>query len=206
MLVQIDTVDIANRLAHVLTQRDGKIKVGFRSVGSLFQIPKQGERWIIERNTSWEWHFLHRQDKLDEHDSKLELEEGDGHIRVATGQALLVEASQIVIRDPEDKDGEDAHVAIPGDFLLEVDSMHLRKTGSALAPGPLGVTRMERQVTGGATTSWVLADEPVHVHTVMLFNNGVLVDPNGIGLTGSTLTFPSIAISHTLVVYYQTLR
>ncbi len=205
MIVQIDTVDIPNRIAHVITQRDGKIKVGFRSVGSAFQIPKQGERWIVERNTSWEWHLLHRQDRPDEHDSKTELEEGDLHIRAATGQAILVEGSQVILRDPENKDGEDARVGIPGDFLLEIASLHLRKIGSSAAPGPIGFTRRERRVTTGSTTTWALANLPVHIQTVLLFNNGVLVDPDDVTLVGSTLHFPAIAISHTLVAQYQTL-
>ena len=103
-------------------------------------------------------------------------------------------------------DGDfDALVQVPGILRLELGSLESRSFGSSTTPAPMGAMRMERRVTGGTVTSWTLSNIPVHIQTVQLFNNGVLVDPTGLGLTTNVLTFPSTATGHTLVVYYQTL-
>lgn len=171
MAVRIDTVDIANRLAHVISKRDGKFKAGFRAVDSLFQIPLKGETWIVERNTSHEWHLMSRWDRPAEHDTKNTLAEGDAHLRT------------------------------PGKLLIDTGSGVQFIRGGVTSD--LGATVHESMTTSGSTTTWTLADTPVHLKTVMLFNNGLLVDPASLSLAGKVLTFSSIATAHALVVYYQ---
>lgn len=171
MAVRIDTVDLPNRIAHVISKRDGKFKAGFRAVDSLFQIPLKGETWIVERHTSYEWNLVSRQDRPAEHDAKNTLAEGDAHMRV------------------------------PGKLLIDTGSgLQLLRGG---ATSDIGATTNESRTTTGSTTTWTLANTPVNLKTVMLFDNGLLVDPATLSLAGKVLTFASIATGHALVVYYQ---
>lgn len=164
--VQIDDVDLVNRTAHVKDQTQGRFLVSFRYTDGAFQIPAPGEVWIVERNTSHEWHLFRRRDKNAEHLDMQDMSPGDTRLRA------------------------------PG-------TIHARAQGFALNSRLIGATVWEKVTTSGATTTWLLTNTPI-LTSVQLFNNGSLTDPSGITLAGKTLTFPSIATGHTLIVYYQT--
>ena len=200
--VQIDDVDLVNRIAHVHDQSQGRFLAGFRYSDGAFQIPAQGEVWIVERNTSHEWQLFKRRDKNAEHLDMQDMNPGD--TRIQTPTTLRVRATEIDVRTNDDSSSGDP-VAVVGNLTVEATSIGLMAKGSTNAALHVGAMYRERKVTVGATASWVLTYTPITVTTVMLFDNGSLVDPNGYGLTGTTLSFPSIATAHTLVVSYQTL-
>ena len=200
--VTIDDVDIPNLLAHVIDKTGGRFKVSFRDSGGFTRIPKARETWIVERNrnASMDWYLKERRHNNDEY-TRMAAETQQGDTRIE-GDRVQLRTAEIDISNPS-SDDPTALSMQAGNVSLEVTSLSVGSVNGN--PDPIGATQRQRMVTAGATTSWVLDNQPVDIHTIMLFNNGVLVDPNGYGLSGSTLTFPSIATGHTLVVWYQAL-
>lgn len=198
--VTIDDVEIPNMLAHVKDKTGGRWKVSFRDSGGHTIIPKAGETWIVERNrnVSMDWYLKQRRHNNDEY-TRMIAETAQGDHRIESNRVQL-RTTEIDVQNPNSDN--------PTDLTMQAGTISLELTAISLgnaSPVPLGATRRERMVTAGATTSWTLANTPVDIQTIMLFDNGTLVDPNGYGLSGKVLSFPSIAISHTLLVWYQTL-
>lgn len=200
--MQIDDVDLVNRIAHVHDQSQGRFLAGFRYTDGAFQIPAQGEVWVVERNTSHEWQLFKRRDKNAEHLDMQDMSPGD--TRIQTPTTLRIRAKELDVRTNDESSSGDPHVVV-SNLTVEAASIVMLANGSTNTPLAVGATYRERKVTSGSTTTWVLTYTPVSIIPILLFDNGSLVDPNGYGLTGKTLSFPSIASGHTLVVSYQTL-
>lgn len=200
-LVQIEGVDILRRTASVRDKLGAPHAAVFRDADAVSQLPQVGEMWMAERISSLEWHLLRRRESPEESAIRDTMNPGDTIVRA--GPKLYINGQEIDV----DLNGDvDALLQVPGTFRIEVDTIEMRRIGSPSPAIVFAPTYQDRRVTSADTTSWALSFNPVHIRTVQLFDNGLLVDPAGLSITsGNTLNFPTIATGHTLVCYYQTL-
>lgn len=123
----------------------------------------------------------------------------------ATGERWIAERSgwqlHLVRRldsaeDDTTREEGDAVLSIEGTFRLAVGGFEINSQ-------PLGATVRDVFYPSGSVASWTLSAPPVHEHTVMVYYNGLLVDPNLFTLDGRTITFSVMPPTGTFVVYYQ---
>ena len=186
-LVVIEQVDLSKFMCHVRDKQGASHAAVFRNSNPLQEIPQVGQLWVAERMNSREWHLKERRENPTEAADRLALAPGQNIIR--TGTDLL-------------------KVAGSGEVRFEVNSIKAKAYGtSGVTALSMGAMYWEQMVTGGGgATGWDLTYTPVSMKTVQLFNNGTLIDPTGLTLTGNHLDFGgTIASGHTVVVYYQTL-
>lgn len=93
---------------------------------------------------------------------------------------------------------------MPGDGRISLDGTLQMAVGAVtINAQPFGATTRDIFYPDGTVISWSLTSVPVHVHTVMAYENGLLVDPNRFVLSENVLTFVTDPPAGTLVVYYQ---
>jgi len=79
--VQIQDVDLANRIIHVKDRLGGAYQITFRATGAFLQIPVVNEHWTATR-VGFQWHLGSRINDPDEVTNIDEL--GQGDIRIQT--------------------------------------------------------------------------------------------------------------------------
>ena len=105
-------------------------------------------------------------------------------------------------KNAEYNDLSSTHVA--GDTRIQApNTLRLRSQAMELNQIPIGASWQENKTAVGAQTSWTLTHTPIQASTVRLYNNGILVSPSTVTLSGNVLTFPSILSGHSMTVYYQ---
>lgn len=91
-----------------------------------------------------------------------------------------------------------------GDTRLASDgTLHVLSDSIIFNGQPIGATTYEVFTADGISNTYNLEIAPVSAHSVQAFVNGLLVDPRGITVTGSTLTFLIPPPAGFFVVYYE---
>lgn len=93
----------------------------------------------------------------------------------------------------------------PGDLRLSSDQLQIAAEQISLNDHPLGFTVYDAFLSSGSFTQVVLASPPVHKNSVMVFHNGLLLNPSTWTLSAQVINFASSQSSGDIVVYYQTL-
>src|SRR5688572_13284549 len=96
IIVEIDDVDLTNRIIHVRDKMDGLLKIAWRDVGAVVRVPKAGERWTASRR-GVQWHLGRKLDNDEEHLRVKELSPGDS-LLAASGDIVLDADGEIQVQ------------------------------------------------------------------------------------------------------------
>lgn len=80
--VQIQDVDIEQRILHVRDSQGGRYQVTFRAMGAFLQIPALNEHWTATR-VGFQWHLGSRINAADEVSNIGDLSQGDVRIQTS---------------------------------------------------------------------------------------------------------------------------
>lgn len=92
----------------------------------------------------------------------------------------------------------------PGDArLAAAGTLHVLGEGISFNGQPIGATTYSVFTADGTNTVFTLGIEPVHPHSVQVFENGLLIDPRAFTVVGANVNFFTPPAAGTLIIYYQ---